>query len=104
MDRDYFDLVWAFTPPRRSAHPASNTQSIDPPSGPHVGGHQRIPLGHQHPRIHRAGLGGGGGIGVKLEGALATLAWPKVSMLLILILVMAVFSEWVTAKVREKLI
>ncbi len=41
---------------------------------------------------------------MKLEGALATLAWPKVSMLLILIWVMAVFSEWVTAKVREKLI
>ena len=50
------------------------------------------------------GLVGAGGIGVKLEGALATLAWPKVTMLLILILVTVVFSEWVTAKVREKLI
>ena len=50
------------------------------------------------------GLVGAGGIGVKLEGALATLAWPKVTMLLILILVTVLFSEWVTAKVRSKLI
>jgi phosphonate transport system permease protein len=32
------------------------------------------------------------------------LAWPKVTMLLILILVTVVFSEWITAKVRQKLI
>lgn len=50
------------------------------------------------------GLVGAGGIGVKLEGALSTLAWPKVTMLLILILITVVFSEWITAKVREKLI
>ena len=50
------------------------------------------------------GLVGAGGIGVKLEAALGSLAWPKVTMLLILILVTVVFSEWVTAKVREKLI
>jgi hypothetical protein len=39
-----------------------------------------------------------------LKSGLATLAWPKVSMLLILILVTVVFSEWITAKVRQKLI
>lgn len=50
------------------------------------------------------GLVGAGGIGVKLEGALSTLAWPKVTMILILILLTVVFSEWITAKVREKLI
>ena len=50
------------------------------------------------------GLVGAGGIGVKLEAALGTLAWPKVTMLLILILVTVVFSEWITAKVRSKLI
>jgi phosphonate transport system permease protein len=50
------------------------------------------------------GLVGAGGIGVKLEGALATLAWPKVTMLLILILFTVVFSEWITALVRKKLI
>jgi len=50
------------------------------------------------------GLVGAGGIGVKLEAALGTLAWPKVTMLLIMILATVVVSEWVTAKVREKLI
>ena len=50
------------------------------------------------------GLVGAGGIGVKLEAALNTLAWPKVTMLLIVILATVVISEWVTAKVRERLI
>jgi phosphonate transport system permease protein len=50
------------------------------------------------------GLVGAGGIGVKLEAALGTLAWPKVTMVLIAILATVVVSEWVTAKVREKLI
>jgi len=50
------------------------------------------------------GLVGAGGLGVKLEAALGTLAWPKVTTLLILILATVVVSEWVTAKVREKLI
>jgi len=47
---------------------------------------------------------GAGGIGVKLEAALNTLAWPKVTMLLIVILATVAVSEWVTAKVRERLI
>ena len=47
-------------------------------------------------------LVGAGGIGVKLEAALGTLAWPKVTMLLILILLTVVFSELVLAKAREK--
>lgn len=50
------------------------------------------------------GLVGAGGIGVKLEAALNTLAWPKVTMLLLVILATVVVSEWVTAKVRGKLI
>ncbi|HMN92665.1 MAG TPA: phosphonate ABC transporter, permease protein PhnE [Hydrogenophaga sp.] len=50
------------------------------------------------------GLVGAGGIGVKLEAALGTLAWPKVTMLLIVILATVVVSEWVTAQVRRKLI
>ena len=50
------------------------------------------------------GLVGAGGIGVKLEAALNTLAWPKVTMLLLVILATVVVSEWVTAKVRERLI
>lgn len=50
------------------------------------------------------GLVGAGGIGMKLDSALSTLAWPKVSMLLIAIFATVVISEWVTAKVRERLI
>jgi phosphonate transport system permease protein len=50
------------------------------------------------------GLVGAGGIGVKLEAALNTLAWPKVTMLLLVILATVVISEWVTAKVRKRLI
>lgn len=50
------------------------------------------------------GLVGAGGIGVKLEAALGTLAWPKVFMLLIVIFATVVVSEWVTAKVRQRLI
>jgi phosphonate transport system permease protein len=50
------------------------------------------------------GLVGAGGIGVKLESALGMLAWPKVTMLLIVILATVVVSEWVTAAVRKRLI
>jgi phosphonate transport system permease protein len=50
------------------------------------------------------GLVGAGGIGVKLEAALGTLAWPKVTVLLMAILATVLVSEWVTAKVRQKLI
>ncbi|MGQ9724954.1 MAG: phosphonate ABC transporter, permease protein PhnE [Tepidimonas sp.] len=50
------------------------------------------------------GLVGAGGIGVKLEAALSTLAWPKVTTLLLVILATVAVSEWVTAKVRERLI
>jgi len=50
------------------------------------------------------GLVGAGGIGMKLESALSTLAWPKVSTLLLAIFATVLVSEWVTAKVRERLI
>lgn len=50
------------------------------------------------------GLVGAGGIGVKLEGALGTLAWPKVTTILLVIFVTVLVSEWVTAQVRKKLI
>ncbi|NYT23806.1 phosphonate ABC transporter, permease protein PhnE [Alcaligenaceae bacterium] len=50
------------------------------------------------------GLVGAGGIGMKLESALSTLAWPKVSTLLLAIFATVLISEWVTAKVRERLI
>lgn len=50
------------------------------------------------------GLVGAGGIGVKLESALGTIAWPKVTTILLVIFVTVLISEWVTAKVRQKLI
>lgn len=50
------------------------------------------------------GFVGAGGLGIKLESALSTLAWPKVSMLLIVIFITVLISEWITAQVRKKLI
>ena len=50
------------------------------------------------------GLVGAGGMGLKLSAALNTLAWPKVTMILIVIFVTVIISEWVTMKVRQKLI
>jgi phosphonate transport system permease protein len=50
------------------------------------------------------GLVGAGGIGLQLQGSLNTLAWPQVSLILILILVAVVFSEWISAKVRGAII
>ena len=50
------------------------------------------------------GLVGAGGLGLKLNAALNTLAWPKVSMILIVIFATVVISEWITMKVRQKLL
>lgn len=49
------------------------------------------------------GLVGAGGVGLKLEAALGTLAWPKVTMVLLAILLTVIASEWVTAVVRKRL-
>lgn len=50
------------------------------------------------------GLVGAGGIGLKLQASLNVLAWPQVTMILILILATVIFSEWVSAKVRHAII
>ncbi|WP_375572463.1 phosphonate ABC transporter, permease protein PhnE [Ahrensia marina] len=50
------------------------------------------------------GLVGAGGIGLKLQASLNVLAWPQVTMILILILATVVLSEWVSAKVRHAII
>jgi phosphonate transport system permease protein len=50
------------------------------------------------------GLVGAGGLGLALEASLNTLAWPQVSMILILILATVVLSEWITARVRRSII
>jgi phosphonate transport system permease protein len=50
------------------------------------------------------GLVGAGGLGLALESSLNTLAWPQVSLILLLILGTVVISEWVTAEVRKRII
>lgn len=50
------------------------------------------------------GLVGAGGMGLKLNAALNTLAWPKVTMILIVIFATVIISEWITMKIRQKLI
>ena len=50
------------------------------------------------------GLVGAGGIGLQLQNSLNTLAWPQVTMILLLILGTVVVSEWVSAKMRAAII
>jgi phosphonate transport system permease protein len=50
------------------------------------------------------GLVGAGGLGLALESSLNTLAWPQVTVILLMILATVVLSEWVTATVRKAII
>jgi phosphonate transport system permease protein len=50
------------------------------------------------------GLVGAGGIGLNLEASLNTLAWPQVTLILLLILGTVVVSEWISAKIRHAII
>ncbi len=50
------------------------------------------------------GLVGAGGIGVNLESSLNTLAWPQVTLILLVILSTVVVSEWVSARIRHAII
>jgi len=50
------------------------------------------------------GLVGAGGIGLQLSSSLNVLAWPQVSLILIVILAAVVLGEWVSAKVRGAII
>lgn len=50
------------------------------------------------------GLVGAGGLGLALESSLNTLAWPQVSVILLLILATVIVSELVTAQVRRRII
>jgi len=50
------------------------------------------------------GLVGAGGIGLQMQASMNVLAWPQVSLLLIVILVAVLISEWVSAKVRGAII
>jgi len=50
------------------------------------------------------GLVGAGGIGLQLKGSLDTLAWPQVTLILIVIFATVILSEWVSAKTRAAII
>jgi len=50
------------------------------------------------------GLVGAGGIGLQLNSAITTLAWTRVSLILLVIIATVVVSEWVSAKVRHAII
>ncbi len=50
------------------------------------------------------GLVGAGGIGLQLDASIANLAWTQVSMILLMILLTVMVSEWVSAKVRYAII
>ncbi|MCY4006846.1 MAG: phosphonate ABC transporter, permease protein PhnE [Rhodobacteraceae bacterium] len=50
------------------------------------------------------GLVGAGGIGLQLQASLNVLAWPQVSLILLVILVAVIISEWISAKVRGAII
>ena len=50
------------------------------------------------------GLVGAGGIGLNLEASLNTLAWSQVSLILLVVLLTVVASEWLSAKVRAAII
>ena len=50
------------------------------------------------------GLVGAGGIGLQMQGSLNILAWPQVSLILLVILLAVLISEWVSAKVRGAII
>jgi phosphonate transport system permease protein len=50
------------------------------------------------------GLVGAGGIGLPLNGAITTLAWTRVSLILLVIVAAVVAGEWISAKVRHAII
>ncbi len=50
------------------------------------------------------GYVGAGGIGMQLQSSMNVLAWPQVALILIVILVAVIISEWVSAKVRGAII
>lgn len=50
------------------------------------------------------GLVGAGGIGLQLSASLNVLAWPQVTLILLVILFAVVIGEWVSAKVRGAII
>lgn len=50
------------------------------------------------------GLVGAGGIGIFLSSSLNVLAWPQVTLIIVIILITVVVSEYISAKARKMLI
>jgi phosphonate transport system permease protein len=50
------------------------------------------------------GLVGAGGIGLQLSSSIDTVTWTQVSLVLLVILVTVIVSEWVSAKIRHAII
>jgi phosphonate transport system permease protein len=50
------------------------------------------------------GLVGAGGLGLKLQASLNTLAWSQVTAILLVILATVALSEWISARVRHAVI
>ncbi|MBC5850809.1 phosphonate ABC transporter, permease protein PhnE [Vibrio metschnikovii] len=50
------------------------------------------------------GLVGAGGIGMQLQSSLNVLAWPQVTLIILVVLATVVVSEWISAKVRQAVI
>lgn len=50
------------------------------------------------------GLVGAGGIGLQLQNSLNTLAWPQVTVILLLVFGTVLVSEWISARVRRAII
>ncbi len=50
------------------------------------------------------GLVGAGGLGLQLQASLNVLAWPQVTMIILVILATVILSEWVSARVRQAII
>jgi phosphonate transport system permease protein len=50
------------------------------------------------------GLVGAGGLGLKLQASLNTLAWNQVAVILLVILATVAVSEWISARVRHAVI
>ena len=50
------------------------------------------------------GLVGAGGLGLALESSLNVLAWPQVTLILLMILATVIVSEWVAARIRRSII
>jgi phosphonate transport system permease protein len=50
------------------------------------------------------GLVGAGGVGLLLESSLNQLAWPQVTLILLVVLGTVIVSEWVSAKIRHAII